>query len=211
MQPGLIAALLAAAAGHSIETDPNDSWQVRHMKLEHGADSFEPKAFFLQHDSDNTRTWTRDDVLFLYGLQNKNEIVGDGSGMGTKEQSKGVDEATKDKVWNKILELMDTDKNGIIDMDEWRNFVQDGGELPDFGLGPGHHGDYEYEYEVHHWQQYHAESDPDVKIVHPEDVEHERLYHQYEHNDNGWEDHQPIDASWVRTAKIPQKFRKAGA
>lgn len=41
---------------------------------------------------------------------------------------------------------------------------------------------------VHHWLKYHAKDDPDVKIVHPEDIEHEALYHAHEHED-GPDDH----------------------
>lgn len=36
---------------------------------------------------------------------------------------------------------------------EWFAFVARGGRLPDFGMGPGHHGDDEYEYEIHHWER----------------------------------------------------------
>ena len=39
-------------------------------------------------------------------------------------------------------------------MDTWR----EGQRLKDFGLGPGHHGDDEYEYEIHHFEKYHDES-----------------------------------------------------
>lgn len=49
---------------------------------------------------------------------------------------------------------------------------RDGGALPDFGVGIGHHGDEEYEYEIHHWEQHHTEEDGDEKFIHPEDIEH---------------------------------------
>jgi hypothetical protein len=32
-------------------------------------------------------------------------------------------------------------------------FSNAGKELPDFGLGPGHHWDMEMEYEIHHWEK----------------------------------------------------------
>ena len=35
-------------------------------------------------------------------------------------------------------------------------------------------------YEEHHWRKYHANDDPDVKIKHKEDIEHELLHHQQE-------------------------------
>lgn len=46
-------------------------------------------------------------------------------------------------------------------MDEW------GGQW-----GPGHHGDAEYEYEIHHFEKYHNEDSPDSELNHPEDIEH---------------------------------------
>lgn len=51
------------------------------------------------------------------------------------------------------MELMGHDKSGLITKDEWMAFCEKGGTLPDFGLGPGHHGDDEYEYEIHHWEK----------------------------------------------------------
>lgn len=181
-----------------------DTWQEHHMKIEHGVDSFDARAFFVLHDSDNSKTWTRDDILNLYGI-NKQKTVGDGSGMGTSEESTDITPEVQEKVYQSILDLLDRNGDGKISIDEWRMFYDGGGKLPDFGLGPGHHGDYEHEYEVHHWKQFHADSDPDVNIQHPEDVEHERLYHQNEHHDDGWNDHDP---TWVRVDRIPPKFRK---
>lgn len=180
--------LLALCAGsgalaHGVESDPNDSWQVRHMKEEHGFDSFDTMSFFQLHDMSRKNVWTTNDILNLYGLLNQ-EFVGDGSGMGKHDESTVIKQETKHKVTSTVLALIDTDKDGKISMDEWMQFSNAGNELPDFGLGPGHHGDYEYEYEVHHWLKYHAENDPDVKIVHKEDLEHEALYHAHEHDDN---------------------------
>lgn len=174
------------------------------MKIEHGYDEFDPKAFFLEHDVDNSRFWTKEDIIRLYGLQ-KDTIVGDGTGMGSDEQTVEITDADRERVYQGVISLLDTNYDGKISMDEWRQFCQDQKTLPDFGYGTGHHGDYEYEYEVHHWREYHMENDPDVKIQHPEDEEHERLYHQYEHNDDSWADH---DSSWIRREQIPNKFLK---
>ena len=63
---------------------------------------------------------------------------------------------------------------------EWLKFYENGGRLPDLGYGPGHHLGFEEEYEEHHWRKYHANDDPDVKIKHKEDIEHELLHHQQE-------------------------------
>lgn len=50
------------------------------------------------------------------------------------------------------MQLLDHNGDGMITREEWMKFVADGGVLPDFGTGPGHHGDDEYEYEIHHWE-----------------------------------------------------------
>ncbi|ANB15852.1 Ssp120p [Sugiyamaella lignohabitans] len=179
------------------------SWQVRHMKEEHGFDQFDALSFFTLHDSDGSKTWTSNDILNLYGLLN-DKVVGDGTGMGKHEETENIPQSTKDHVLKTVLGMIDTDNDGIISLEEWRIFTERGGELPDFGLGPGHHGDYEYEYEVHHWLEHHAKDDPDVKNVHPEDIEHENLFHAHEHGD----DAKNHEGSWEKVQNIPLKYRK---
>jgi hypothetical protein len=51
------------------------------------------------------------------------------------------------------MSLLDRDKDQRVSKEEWFAFVASGGKLPDFGMGPGHHGDDEYEYEIHHWEK----------------------------------------------------------
>ena len=52
------------------------------------------------------------------------------------------------------LRLVAGDDKGFITREEWERFAgASGKELPDFGTGPGHHGDDEYEYEIHHWEK----------------------------------------------------------
>lgn len=41
------------------------------------------------------------------------------------------------------MNLIDKNRNGIIEKDEWFEFIKGGGTLPDFNTGPGHHGDFE--------------------------------------------------------------------
>lgn len=204
----------SSVLAHGIESDPNDSWQVRHMKEEHGFDSFDAMSFFKLHDMSGKDVWGKNDILNLYGLLNQ-EFVGDGSGMGKHDESKVIKDETKDKVTSTVLALIDADKDGKISIDEWMQFSNAGNELPDFGLGPGHHGDYEYEYEVHHWLKYHAENDPDVKIVHKEDIEHEALYHAHEHDDHP-DDHDGPNVKLITFARfgtfleknVPPKYLK---
>lgn len=196
--------------------DPNEPWQVWHMREEHGIDDFDPLSFFTLHDLDGSGTWTPNDVLNLYGLLN-DKIVGDGTGMGEHKDTADIPKATKEIVLKSVLGLVDYNKDGIISQDEWKQFSDSGNVLPDFGLGPGHHGDYEYEYEVHHWLKYHAENDPDVKIVHQEDIDHEKLYHAHEHQDEP-DSHvdqepevkvvvvRPLAFGAINERNIPQKY-----
>lgn len=62
-------------------------------------------------------------------------------------------QSKKDEVVTKVLALLDRDGSGFVTLEEWMGFCREGGVLPDFGLGPGHHGDDEYEYEIHHWEK----------------------------------------------------------
>ncbi|VVT56230.1 uncharacterized protein SAPINGB_P004905 [Magnusiomyces paraingens] len=182
----LVGALASSlvAAHEAQEKRPDESWQAWHMREEHALDSFDSASFFTLHDLDGSGTWTPNDILNLYGLLN-DKMVGAGDGMGEHKESKEIPQATKDLVLKTVLEMVDTDGDGVISQEEWRKFSEEDKKLlPDFGLGPGHHGDYEYEYEVHHWLKYHAKDDPDVKIVHKEDIEHENLYHAQEHQDH---------------------------
>jgi hypothetical protein len=181
-----------------------DSWQVRHMKEEHRIDEFDAYSFFTIHDLDGSKTWAKSDILNLYGLM-KDEVVGDGTGMGKHESSVPITQEVKDNVLKTVLDMIDSDQDGIISLEEWRVFTEKGGELPDFGLGPGHHGDYEYEYEIHHWLEHHADQDPNVEHQHPEDIEHEQLFHAHEHGDE-IEDHKKGVVE--RVEKIPRKYRR---
>lgn len=215
-----------ALASYTIahETDKKrdgESWQSWHMREEHGMEDFDTLSFFTLHDLDGSNTWGASDILNLYGLLNKDEVVGSGDGMGAHENSVQITQKTKDMVSSTILELIDYNKDGIITADEWTQFSKAGNLLPDFGLGPGHHGDYEYEYEVHHWLKYHAENDPDVKIVHKEDIEHEQLYHAHEGEDHHDEPNQqpvkqvkivrPIAFGKINLANIPEKYKSPSA
>lgn len=132
---------------------------------------------FTMHDLKGADQWDRSDILNLYGIKHET-IIGDGSGMG--ENSREVTPEVQNMVVESIFKLLDTDKNGVISRDEWVLFHNNGGELPDFGYGQGHHLDFESEYEEHHWNQYHANDDPDTKIKHKEDIEHELLHHKHE-------------------------------
>lgn len=206
----ILSSLAAVSRAHEAqEKRPGEAWQVWHMREEHALDEFDSVSFFTLHDLDGSGTWTPNDVLNLYGLLNE-KFVGDGDGMGEHKDSRELPQETKELVLKTVLDLVDYNKDGIISQDEWKQFSDAGNVLPDFGLGSGHHGDYEYEYEVHHWLKYHAKDDPDVKIVHEEDLEHERLYHAQEHQDHP-DDHDHDKPAAPEAAAPAQKVIKPAA
>lgn len=156
------------------------TWQQWHMKEEHNLDLADSETFFNLHDFRNSGSLNKDDILKLYGLA-RDEVVGDGDGMGSHDDSEGISQALKDEVVAKILYLMDSNNDGEVSKEEFLKYANNGAnEFPDVGVGIGHHLDFEEEYERHHWDKYHAKDDPDVKIVHLEDIEHELLHHEHE-------------------------------
>ncbi|MCP8717776.1 MAG: hypothetical protein M5F18_00570 [Asgard group archaeon] len=173
--------LISAHGDHNqepLKVKPDDlSWQDWHMKEEHGLDEYDGKTFFLLHDLDNSGLIGAKEILNLYGLVHK-IIVGDGSGMG-QENIEVTPELQDEVVQNVLLLIKHSNPDGI-SQDEWLEFYNNGGKLPDFGYGSGHHLGFEEEYEEHHWNKYHANEDPDVKIKHKEDIEHELLHHKQE-------------------------------
>lgn len=163
----------------------NGSWQRWHMLHEHELDEFTPEAFFQIHAvTKSPEILTKNDILRMYGLS-RDEVVGLGDGMGNHDDSELVSPELKDKIINTVMDLMDSNKDGVISLDEWLDYSNKGGEFPDFGLGPGHEYNFEEEYEKHHWLKYHADNDPEVEIMHKEDIEHELLhhFHEIEHDD----------------------------
>jgi len=91
-------------------------------------------------------------------------------GLGPKNTE--VTPAQKDAVVQDILAKMDYDKDGAVPYDEFLHVHQLSGQLPDYGYGPGHHGDDEYEYEIHHYEKYHGDDTTEDELTHPEDIEH---------------------------------------
>lgn len=90
------------------------------------------------HDYDDNGWWDEVEIQTTYGLYDKS--------------NKNTPQSKRDEVVHKCMELMDKDGDGSITRDEWMSFIKGGGILPDFKVGPGHHGDDEYEYEIHHWE-----------------------------------------------------------
>lgn len=155
------------------------SWEQWHMEHEHQLVKYDPETFFDLHDSNHKGYMDRNDILSLYGL-NRDEIVGKGDGMGQHDDSEVVDEGLADRVVSLIMKLLDVNDDTKIERSEYLAFAKKGNEMPDLGVGVGHHSDFEAEYEIHHWNQYHKDDDPEIKNVHKEDIEHELLHHEHE-------------------------------
>jgi hypothetical protein len=90
------------------------------------------------HDFDQNGYWDEVEVQTTYGLYDKSNI--------------DTPQEKRDEVVHEVMLLIDRDGDGAITRQEWLDFIVAGGELPDFGVGPGHHGDDEYEYGIHHWE-----------------------------------------------------------
>ncbi|CCK71924.1 nucleobindin SSP120 KNAG_0I01330 [Huiozyma naganishii CBS 8797] len=155
------------------------TWEEWHMQHEHQLDTYTPEQFFAVHDNKKKGYWDDNDILSLYGL-NRREVVGTGDGMGSHDDSELVDEEMSTRVVSLVMRLLDVNDDDKILKSEYLDFAKRGNKFPDLGVGVGHHSDFEIEYEIHHWNKYHKDSDPDVKQVHKEDVEHELLHHEHE-------------------------------
>jgi len=76
--------------------------------------------------------------------------------------------------------------------------------LPDYGLGTGHHGDDEYEYEIHHYEKYHNEDSTEEELNHPEDIAHFKKHEELHHEEEVMEEREKQS---IIEENIPVKFR----
>ncbi|ETI20855.1 hypothetical protein G647_07198 [Cladophialophora carrionii CBS 160.54] len=159
-------ALVAVTSAHGVHPDervnPADDWALYHMQEEHHISNFDPASFFSLHDFNNDGSWTPDEVRRIYGLDD--------------ESLKDTPADQKDKAVFDVFKIFDPYQSGVITRDQWTKKINEGKKLPDFGLGPGHHGDDEYEYEIHHFEKYHDENTREEDLIHPEDIEHFRKH-----------------------------------
>jgi hypothetical protein len=81
----------------------------------------------------------------------------------------------------------------------------EGRRLPDFGLGPGHHGDDEYEYEIHHFEKFHGEDTKEEDLTHPEDIAH---FKKHDRLEDEAEKLAGMEKLSIVEGNIPLKFRK---
>ncbi|KAI8634460.1 putative secretory pathway protein Ssp120 [Xylariaceae sp. FL1651] len=199
MRSTIIAAgLLGSVLGHGshdqkpiVAADAN--WMTKHMAEEHHISDFDPSSFFTLHDFNGNGRWEVDEMLRTYGLMD--------------ESNKDVPIAVQDEHRRRLLQLLDRNNDGIVSHDEFIAFISGGGTLPDLGTGPGHHGDDEYEYEIHHWEKYHDENTRLEDLTHPEDIEHFRKHEQMEDAEERLE---ALDRMAIVPENIPSKFRRSG-
>ncbi|THZ27992.1 hypothetical protein D6C91_02075 [Aureobasidium pullulans] len=185
---------VSAHGGHEQAPVAADAdWATRHMAEEHHINSFDAGSFFNLHDYDSSGTWTPDDIRKTYGLRD--------------ESTKDLPEEKKEEVVRKILDLFDKDKSGTVSFAEFLVADAHGIKLPDFGYGPGHHGDDEYEYEIHHFEKYHGDDTTEEDLTHPEDIVHFRKHDIMEQEA---ERQAKLDRMEIVEANIPQKFRRQG-
>ncbi|BAP70945.1 protein SSP120 [Kluyveromyces marxianus] len=176
----LLTSVIAALAHSTAEAPPDGmSWEEWHMREEHEMSKYTPEQFFDMHDMGNKGYFDAKDIINMYGLQ-KEVVVGKGDGMGQNDESQEIDDGLRERVVKFVMALLDVDDDTRITRKEYLDYAAKGNKFVDLGVGVGHHGDFETEYEMHHWNQYHKDQDPDIKNVHKEDVEHELLHHEHE-------------------------------
>ncbi|KAF1956035.1 hypothetical protein CC80DRAFT_474086 [Byssothecium circinans] len=188
-------ALNAAAHGggehQQIVVAPDADWMTRHMAEEHHISAFDAGVFFTLHDYDSTGYWSPSDIQRTYGLHDPS--------------SSHISPLKKEGVVKTVLSMFDIDNDGFISAEEFHRKDAEGVKLPDFGMGPGHHGDDEYEYEIHHWEKYHGGDDvKEEDLNHPEDIEHFRKHEEMERREAEWEGE---ERRGIVERNIPAKFR----
>ncbi|KAF5022370.1 hypothetical protein F66182_5571 [Fusarium sp. NRRL 66182] len=194
--------------------DPNADWVTKHMAgmllsvifcmmyqarsmltqtviEEHHIQGWDIESFFTLHDYNGDGWWQAAELMRTYGLFD--------------ESNKGMSEKRKDEVRDTLLGLLDTDSDNSVSRQEWKDFIASGKTLPDLNTGPGHHGDDEYEYEIHHWEKYHDDDTKLEDLTHPEDIEHFKKHDEQEDAQDRLEAMQKLS---IVEANIPQKFRR---
>ena len=154
-------------------------------------DNWDGGSFFALHDYNSDGFWHGDEMLRTYGLMD--------------ESNKDVSRKRREEIVRQLLDLLDEDGDGRVTRNEWTAFLSSGKTLPDLGTGPGHHGDDEYEYEIHHWEKYHDENTKLEDLTHPEDIEH---FKKHEEMEAAQERQEAMDKQSIVEENIPAKFRR---
>ncbi|KAI1745761.1 putative secretory pathway protein Ssp120 [Xylaria scruposa] len=190
------ASLFTGVLGHgSHDQKPmvpdNANWMTKHMAEEHHIANFDPSSFFTLHDFNGNGRWEVDEMLRTYGLMD--------------ETNKDVSLSKRDEYQRQLLNLLDRNGDGFVSREEFATLLANGGTLPDLGTGPGHHGDDEYEYEIHHWEKYHDENTRLEDLTHPEDIEHFRKHDEMEEAEHRLA---ALELLAIVPDNIPSKFRR---
>lgn len=188
----IAAGVVWAHGDHEQMPIPADAdWATRHMIEEHHISTYDAGAFFNLHDFDGSGQWTTEDIGKMYGMYHVSTA--------------SIEQNAKLDAIRKVLDLFDRDRSNSISMAEFIIGDGQGIKLPDFGFGPGHHGDDEYEYEIHHFEKYHGADAKLEDMTHPEDIEHFRMHDQLEEQAQRQE---MLDRMEIVSANIPMKFRR---
>ncbi|KAF4585649.1 EF-hand-like domain protein [Ophiocordyceps camponoti-floridani] len=174
-----------------VDDSAKTDWMTRHMAEEHHITTWDAESFFSLHDYNADGIWQVDEIQRTYGLLDPS--------------NKDVSHERKEQVTRDLLALLDTDADSTVTLAEWKAFLAKGKTLPDMGTGPGHHGDDEYEYEMHHWAKYHDENTKLEDLTHPEDIEH---FKKHEEEEKAAEAQQALDQKSIVEENIPSKFRR---
>ncbi|KAK3175669.1 hypothetical protein K4F52_010078 [Lecanicillium sp. MT-2017a] len=176
--------------GEEARTDyPN--WMTRHMAEEHHMEGWDAGSFFTLHDYDADGVWKPEEIQRTYGLLDPS--------------NKDVTPERRQEAASEVARKLDQNGDGLISRTEFMSFIERGETLPDLGFGPGHHGDDEYEYEIHHWEKYHNEDTKLEDLTHPEDIEHFKHHEQMDREEEKLEE---MDKMAIVEENIPAKFRR---
>lgn len=143
------------------------------------------------HDFNENGLWEPAEIAQLYGLY--------------RAPNEHLPQGLRDIAVRAVLDPMDTNRDGRVSRPEFEAFLSSGGVLPDLNYGPGHHGDDEYEYEIHHWEQYHDEDTTLEDLTHPEDIEH---FKKHEDDERAQAVLQDLQGRTIVLENIPAKFRR---
>ncbi|KAI1257362.1 hypothetical protein MGN70_000402 [Eutypa lata] len=195
-----IAGLICQALAHGDHggsqmpmVNDNADWMTKHMAEEHHITDFDASSFYALHDFDSDGNWEAEEILRTYGLMD--------------ESNKDVPQSRRDEIQRALMALLDTNRDGVVTRDEFQAFIDSGKSLPDMQTGPGHHGDDEYEYEIHHWEKYHDENTRLEDLTHPEDIEHFKKHEELEDEEYRLEE---LSKKAIVEENIPSKFRRGG-
>ncbi|KAB8342747.1 hypothetical protein FH972_022345 [Carpinus fangiana] len=180
-------------------------WTVAHMESEHHIQTFDASTFFSLHDYDSDGVWEPEEILRTHGLApgSTNGVGGPGAAMPDGEP---VPQDRRDALLNDILARFDANNDRMITREELTQAWDGRGErLKDWGIGPGHHGDDEWEYEVHHFERFHDENTTEEELTHPEDIAHFKHHEEMERQQERQEEQ---DKLRIVERNIPDKFRR---